>query len=132
MNPSLPFIPVKRRMRRKRRVAESTAPATLTVVSATAEQTGGGIEAAAYVTFDCTEENPLGDLSAAAVGKWSLRLSGQRFAGAQIDVVDFQQIYVGFGSPVAEAGADELSYTNSPSDIADVLGRQLAAFVWGL
>jgi hypothetical protein len=123
---SIPFI------RRRRPRAVVSAPTTLTVVSATAEQTGGGMEAAVYVVFDCTEENPLGDLSAAAVAKWSVRLSGQRFAGAQIDVVDFQQIYVGFGSPVAEAGVDELSYSNAPSDIADTLGRQLAAFVWEL
>jgi hypothetical protein len=107
-------------------------PTALVVVAATAEQTGGGIEAAAFVTFDTTEANPLGDISGASPAKWSVRIGGMRYAGAVIEMGDFQQIYVGFGSPVVEAGTDELSYTNSPSDIADTLGRQLAAFVMEL
>jgi hypothetical protein len=120
--------------RRKRRSVVSTPlpPTALMVVSATAEVTGGGIEAAAFVTFDCTEANPLADVSGASNAKWSLRLDGQRWTAVIIETMDFQQIYIGFGPHVAEAGADELSYTNAPSDIADTLGRQLAAFVWEL
>jgi hypothetical protein len=125
------FILAKLRHRRKRRTVASkpTPPTTLAVVSAWAEQTGGGIEAAAFVSFDTTEANPLGDISGASPAKWSVRIGGTRYAGAVIEMGDFQQIYVGFGSPIAEAGADELSYSNAPSDIADTLGRVLEAFV---
>jgi hypothetical protein len=119
----------RRRARSRRATAGPTPPTGLIVVAATAEQTGGGIEAAAFVTFDCTEANPLADVSGASQAKWSVRIGGMRYAGAAIEAGDFNQIYVGFGSPVAEAGADELSYSNAPSDIADVLGRQLEAFV---
>jgi hypothetical protein len=128
-----PIYPRKPRPRRNRRRAAPPAPPVgLTVVSVTAEITGGGIEAAAFPVFNTTAENPLADPSGAAPGKWSLRLDNKRWTCVVIELNDFNSLYLGFGPHVAEVGPDQLSYTNAPSDIADTLGRQLAAFVFEL
>lgn len=83
-----------------------------------------------YVTavFDTTGLSPLSSVGAAAAGKWNARYDGKRFEGYSLALLAFNQIRIGLSLADDEPGSDELNYTNAPSDISDVLGRQLGAF----
>ncbi|MEO7156940.1 MAG: hypothetical protein ABI039_05220, partial [Vicinamibacterales bacterium] len=72
-------------------------------------------------------EAPLNAVTSADPAKWLARYDGKTFAGVAIEAVDFQKLRIGLSQVGEEAGADELSYTNAPSDIGDDLGRMLAA-----
>jgi hypothetical protein len=78
--------------------------------------------------FNTTEENPLSDISAADPAKWNARYAGVRYVGNSLMNYGFNLIYVVMGAPSDDAGANEVNYTNAPSDISDALGRQLPAF----
>jgi hypothetical protein len=128
MDPSPPFIPRKPRVHRKRhRVAGDPPPAALAVIGVTAISVIGP-ELEMNVVFNATPSDPLNDPSAADPTKWTARYQGQKYVGSLIGAVDFETMYLQLTPSGAEAGPDVLSYANAPSDIADSLGRQLAAF----
>jgi hypothetical protein len=81
--------------------------------------------------LDATAGEPL----VAAVldpAKWTARYGGVRYVGYSAEVTAFDRVAVIVESGPAEAGADEVGYTNAPSDVVDTLGRTLAAFAWEL
>ena len=84
------------------------------------------------VVVDTTAENPLEDVSGADPGKWSARFGGQVYPAVEMGMVDFDRFEIHFYGPTPQAGADQVSYSNAPSDISDSLGRQLAAFTMPL
>jgi hypothetical protein len=93
--------------------------------------TFGGDVLSFVVVFDTNEDAPLLDPAgppAADPAKWTARYGGGTFVASGLTLVDFQRIFVGMEAAGAQAGADELNYSNAPSDIADTLGRSLAAF----
>ena len=78
--------------------------------------------------FNLTGADMLNDVSAADPAKWTARIRAFRYVGAVLSNVLPDTLYVSLTSRGAEAGADVLGYANVPSDIADSLGRFLAAF----
>ena len=70
----------------------------------------------------------MADVGAADPSKWTVRYQGQKYVGSLIANVVPDTLYLQTTPAGAEAGADVLSYANAPSDIADSLGRFLAAF----
>ena len=80
------------------------------------------------VVFDTTFENPIDDPSGADPVKWTARFGGQKYTGVLLAPVVEDRIFVLLDPAGAEAGADEVSYANAPSDISDSSGRFLAAF----
>ena len=80
------------------------------------------------MTFNTSAAEPIDDPLTADPGKWTARYQGQTYVGSLIAQVDFEMLYLQLSPAGAEAGADVLGYANAPSDIADSLGRQLAAF----
>ena len=123
------FSPTRKRRRRTRRTAPAAAPApvALAVVGVTGLSVLGP-EIEMTVVFNTTAEDPLNDPSAADPTKWTARYQGQRYVGSLIAPVDFEALFLLLSPVGAEAGPDILNYANAPSDIADSLGRQLAAF----
>jgi hypothetical protein len=123
------FTPTnKRRRRRKRRAsAAQPTPAALAVVGVN-DVSVIGPELEMNVVFNTTASEPLNDPSAADPTKWTARYQGQKYVGSLIGAVDFETLYLQMTPAGAEAGPDVLSYANAPSDVADSLGRQLAAF----
>jgi hypothetical protein len=80
------------------------------------------------VVFNTTAQAPLNDPSAASAAKWNARYQGKRYQGLSLSPIDATRQQIEMAPGAADAGPDELNYTNAPSDIADLLGRQLAAF----
>ena len=78
--------------------------------------------------FNVSGADTLNDVSGADPAKWSARYQGQRYVGSLLSNVLPDTLFIGLSPTGAEAGADELSYANAPSDISDTLGRFLAAF----
>lgn len=127
---SLPPIiyPAKRRVHHKRR-SVSAAPAPVGHLNVTdVEAVFENDELFVRVWFDTTEENPLGDISAADALKWTARFDGVRYFGLYLVPDAFNKLTVYYGPDLSDEGADEISYTNAPSDISDSIGRALAAF----
>ncbi len=87
-----------------------------------------GADAYLRVIFNTTEANPLADVSAAAAAKWTARYDGVGYQGLSVTNDVFDTLVLHLQATGASAGLDVLNYSNAPSDIADALGRQLAAF----
>ena len=87
-----------------------------------------GPELEVNVTFNTSGSEPIDDPLTADPSKWTARYLGQKYVGSLIAQVDFEILYLQLSPAGAEAGPDAISYSNAPSDIADSLGRQLAAF----
>jgi len=79
------------------------------------------------VQFNTTPANPLGNLSATNPAKWSARWDGQRWSGVEIHSLTYQTVRFIFNSAVPQAGANEVAYTNAPSDFTDSQGHLLPA-----
>ena len=126
----IPFARRKRRnrdFRRRRAVPVPPPPPALSVVAVDGIAVVGA-DLEMNVIFDVTPENPLADVSGAEANKWSARYQGTRYAGGIVAGILFDTLFLQLTAVGPESGADELSYANAPSDIADTLGRQLAAF----
>ena len=80
------------------------------------------------VFFNTTEAAPLVEGEGFDAAKWTARRNNLRFNAGNVAWFDFNCIEVALQQVEANEGEDELSYSNAPSDIADTLGRQLAAF----
>ena len=127
---SLPtsFIPAKKRVRRRRRVVIA-APGALMVVGIPVFGVYE-INLEMEIQFNVTEAAPLADVSAppgADPAKWTARYQGTRYVGSMLQNYEFDKLYLSLAPAGLEAGSDELSYAG-PSDISDVLGRELEAF----
>ena len=125
------FILAKLRHRRKRRAVEppgpTPPPAALAVVGIQDLSYGGDV-LSFVVVFDTSAANPLVDVALASPAKWTARYEGGLFEAGSLTMVNFDRVEVGMSVVGSEAGANVLNYSNAPSDIADALGRQLAAF----
>lgn len=123
------FIPAKRRVRRKRRAGLSagTGPGTLAVLGIENVSPGTGT-LAVTVVFDVTEADPLTLDPAPDAAKWIGRYDGKRFVGNGVLMQAYDRLRILMAYDSDEAGMDQVAYLNSPSDIADTIGRQLAAF----
>jgi len=125
------FAPVRNTPRRRKRrsvASQSSAPpAGLTVLSAAVVEFDADI-LRVDVVFDTTADAPLAGVGAAQPAKWTARYQGLGFAGILVALENFDTLQVTLSATEAEAGADAISYANAPSDVADSLGRQLAAF----
>ena len=82
------------------------------------------------VIFDTTEDAPLSDVGLADPAKWNVRYNDHLYDGTELELIDFNQILLNCTAQVVQPGIDQLIYGNNPSDITDVLGRQLPAFLW--
>src|SRR5947209_249734 len=82
------------------------------------------------VVFDTTAEAPLVDPSSADPGKWNVRYLGRFYNVDSLTLLDFNKIEIDATVDSGQLGLNQLFYGNSPSDISDVLGRQLGAFIW--
>jgi hypothetical protein len=80
------------------------------------------------VFFNTTEEEPLVYSEEFLPGKWTARRNDVRFHGGNVTWFDFNCLEVALQNFEADAGEDELNYSNAPSDVSDSLGRMLAAF----
>jgi hypothetical protein len=67
-------------------------------------------------------------VSGADASKWSVRLNGLLYVAQTISAVDFDRLHLFLPVVGENAGADQISYSNAPSDISDTLGRGLSAF----
>ena len=127
------LIPVPSEYRKRRgrpkpsRLPPTPPPAGLEVVSII-DASSGGADLVFTAVFNTTEAGPLNDVSMADAAKWVARFDGQRYIGSALELIAFDQILVVAMIDVAEAGPNEVAYTNAPSDIFDALGRSLAAF----
>jgi hypothetical protein len=92
----------------------------------------GGGEANVFLVFNTTIANSLLDPSTADPAKWTCRIAGIAYVGALLELVNFDVLRVFFLETGMDAGADEVSYSNAPSDVGDASGRMLAAFVRAL
>ena len=128
--PPPPFIPARPRVRRKRRSSAVPAPpppAGLSVLSAAVVEFDADI-LRVDVVFDTTAAEPLAGVGGAAAVKWAARYQGLAFVGIAVTLENFDTLQLTLSLTEPEAGGDVISYANAPSDIADALGRQLAAF----
>ena len=128
---SFPILFPRHRKPRPRREAPPPpppAPAALTLLAVEdLAVIGPGGEIEMNLKFDATPAAPLNSVAGADPAKWSARYQGQRYVGILVGDVVFDTIYLQMTPTGAEAGADELSYSNAPSDVSDFLGRFLAA-----
>jgi hypothetical protein len=108
--------------------APPPAPAVPLIVVGVANIDFPGEEGSVDVIFDTTAEAPLNDVGGADAGKWSVRIGEQRYGGASITAVSYNTIHIAMVNQFGESGADVIDYFDSPSDIADALGRPLGAF----
>ena len=118
------FIPANPRVRRKRRTG---AVDSLAVIGALVEMADGA-NAVLRMTFNTSAGSPLADLSGIDCTKWTGRVDGIAYRGSTVESQSFDTLRIYFDGQGADAGIDQVSYANNPSDIADLLGRPLAAF----
>lgn len=116
----LPFI------RRRRRRTAGLPPLVMTAVEGIAPIGGGDIEM--ELVFDTTAEAPLAEVGSSETAKWSARYQGVRYVGGLMNIIAFNRLSMIMGPTGPEPGPDQISYAHNPSDIADVNGRELAAF----
>src|SRR5215218_4054525 len=123
------IIPARRRVRRRPRRTPPTAPppVALTLVGVEVDFFDGA-DGEVRLFFNTTAENPLNDVSAALPAKWTARFDGLGYQGVTLTNVGFNRIDLHLQTTGADAGPDVINYGNAPSDVADALGRQLAAF----
>lgn len=79
------------------------------------------------VTLNTTEADPLVFDEPPTPVKWTARYNNKRFAGVLVSSPAYDQLVVGLQYQADETGQNVLAYLNDPSDIADSLGRELAA-----
>jgi hypothetical protein len=127
----LPFVTEFRRrrtpMKQRTQAAPAPPPVALTVVGVENGEFPGGDEGSVDVSVNTTPAQPLNDPGAADPGKWSVRFGEQRYGGSLLTLLSYNTIRVAMSNQFGEGGADVLDYFDSPSDIADALGRQLGA-----
>ena len=121
------MIPFARRKRRNRDFRPRRPPASLAFLGVE-NLTVIGPEIEMNLKFDTTPAAPLAGVAGADPAKWSARYQGQRYVPKLVADVVFDTVYLQMTPAGAEAGADEISYANAPSDVSDVLGRFLSAF----
>jgi hypothetical protein len=130
MLPQAAFFPRKPPQRRKRE--NDSAPPAPPVAPLEVVGVGGvefdGEAGLMFVTFNTSASEPLNPTAGADPTKWTARFDGAMYTALNVANVSFDTIQLAFGLATADAGADELSYSNAPSDIGDSLGRALAAF----
>jgi hypothetical protein len=114
---------------RKRRPAVVTpAPPVVLMMIAATDVSGGPDDLWFTAVFNTSAAAPLASVEAADASKWNARFDGQRFEGTLLTRMSDSTIFVEMVVVGPDSGANEVNYTNAPSDIADVLGRHLAAF----
>ncbi|MFG0328779.1 MAG: hypothetical protein ACF8PN_02665 [Phycisphaerales bacterium] len=82
------------------------------------------------VVFNTIPEYPLSDVSGADPVKWSARIANRRYEAVSLSNGAYDRLHIVWTFQAAEIGANEISYSNAPSDISDELGRELAAFTF--
>jgi hypothetical protein len=92
-----------------------------------------GIEATAgdlsvHVLFNTTGERPLQSVAAADPSKWTARWANEHYLGNGVYPVAYNELMIVLSTTGTNTGPNEITYAAGPSDIADVLGRYLAAF----
>jgi hypothetical protein len=123
----VPRIPFIRRRRRPAFTAPPPPPAALALIAVEGLAVIGP-ELEMNLQFDVTGTAVLNDVSAADPAKWTARYQGISYVGSILQNVAPDMLYLQMTPAGAQAGADVLDYANAPSDVADSLGRQLAAF----
>jgi hypothetical protein len=99
----------------------------LTLIAVTdIEETAGDLDC--VLVFDTTAEHPLASVASADPQKWTMRYDGKLWVGILLTNNAFDKLSLFMAESGTEAGPDEISYANDPSDISDALGRQLGAF----
>jgi len=124
--PLLPNIPLTRGRRRRTNRSAGAGPTTLQVI---------GVENVGYeeplltftLVFNTTADEPL-VIGTPDPAKWSAVYQGGGVACESVSLSAFDRIDVTLNGTAGPGGASSVSYSNDPSDIADSLGRQLAAF----
>ena len=112
----------------KARKAPPTPPPVALAMVAATDVSGGPDDLAFTAVFNTTAAAPLAPVDAADATKWSARYGGQAFEGNALTLLSPTSIRVEMVAVGPDAGPDVVNYANAPSDIADVLGRTLAAF----
>jgi hypothetical protein len=79
------------------------------------------------LVFNTTAEQPL-VVDAPDPAKWSAVYQGGGFFCESVAFAAFDRLDVQMNGTPGPGGASSVSYSNDPSDVADSLGRQLAAF----
>lgn len=92
------------------------------------DPSGGPDELIFTAVFNTTDAVPLAAIDTAEATKWTARFGGQSFEGNTLTLLSPTSILVAMVVMGPEAGPNEVNYAAAPSDIADVLGRKLAAF----
>jgi hypothetical protein len=111
----------------RRRSGKSSRIGALTMI-ATKDLSGGEDDLTFTAVFNTTQAVPLASIDASDALKWTARYNGSRFEGNTLTLLSPTSILVEMALVEGEAGPNEVSYAAAPSDIADVLGRKLAAF----
>jgi len=117
----------KRHMNVQRTPPAPPTPVALAMIAA-ADVTPGPDELTFTAVFNTSADAPLASIDAADALKWTARFDGRRFEGNTLTLISPTSIVVDMAFVEDEAGPDEVNYANAPSDIADTLGRHLAAF----
>lgn len=78
--------------------------------------------------LNTTVGEPLLDVTGASGGKWTARYEDVSYVGVSLENETYESFFVNFSATGADPGTWHISYANAPSDIADAIGRQLAAF----
>ena len=87
-----------------------------------------GSDGSCRPVVDATVGDPLDDPGASAdPAKWFARFAGVLYQGTLITNVAFDRFDLAMTAIDFDVGANVLSYTNAPSDIETVNGRQLNA-----
>lgn len=87
-----------------------------------------GADGEVRLFFNTTPDNPVGNVGAAAPGKWTARFGGVAYTGDTLSNGTFNTLVLHLLGGAPQAGPDVIGYSNAPSDIGDARGRQLAAF----
>ena len=112
----------------KAKAAKTAPPAGLMLVDTTGPSEVGSQDIEIGLLFDVTEEAPLASVVGADPTKWWARWNQRRYRGYSIVNSDFNLLLVQLSPELDEDGEQIVAYDNNPSDVADVLGRNLSAF----
>jgi len=125
--PLPPFIPRKPN-RYKPRAAFVPAPPVALMMIAANDVTPGPDELTFTAVFNTSAADPLESVDTADASKWTARFDGQSFQGNTLTRLSDTTISIDMVVIGPDGGPDEVNYAADPSDIADSLGRHLAAF----